>query len=119
LLVKILADENIPKSVVEWLRSVGHDVVRTSEVGLKGVPDRSVIGRADEEDRIILTLDMNFASLYHRMGGFFGVVIVHVHPATPARIKNFLERFSAKIDLREHTKSLIIASEKRVEIIRF
>lgn len=119
MLAKILADENIPKSVVSWLRSVGHDVVRTSEVGLKGAPDRNVIRWSDEEGRIILTLDMDFASLYHQMEGLFGVVIVRVHPATPVRIKKFLERFFAKVDLREHTKSLIIASEKRVEIIRF
>jgi len=117
-LAKILADENIPKSVVGWLRSIGHDVVRTSEVGLKGAPDRDVIGWAEVEGRIILTLDLDFASLYHRMEGLFGVVIVRIYPATPTRIKNFLERFFAKVDLREHAKSLIIASEKRIEIIR-
>jgi predicted nuclease of predicted toxin-antitoxin system len=117
-LAKILADENIPKSVVSWLRSVGHDVVRSSEIGLKGAVDRNVIKRADEEGRVILTLDMDFASLYHQMGGFFGVVIVRVHPATPARIKSFLERVFVKVDLGEHAKSLIIASEKRVQIIR-
>jgi predicted nuclease of predicted toxin-antitoxin system len=117
-LAKILADENIPKSVVSWLRSVGQDVVRSSEVGLKGTTDRNVIRRADEEGRIILTLDMDFASLYHQMGGLFGVVIVRVHPATPAKIKSFLERVFANVDLGEHAKSLIVASEKRVQIIR-
>lgn len=118
-MLKFLADENIPLSVVTWLQSLGHDVVQSSQVGLKGVPDRKIIGHAEGEDRVILTLDTDFASLYHQMKKLFAVVIIRVHPATPPRIKSILEMLFTKVDLKEHTKSLILASQNKVEIIDF
>lgn len=99
-MARILADENIPKSIATWLQSIGYDTVRTSEVGLKGAADSRILEYAKAEDRIILTLDLDFASPYYRMGGLFSVIIIRLHPATPDRIKNLLERFLAKIDLK-------------------
>lgn len=42
-MVRILVDENIPMSVMKWLQEKGHDVVRVSQVGLKGERDEVVI----------------------------------------------------------------------------
>jgi len=35
-MAKLLVDENIPLSVMKWLKEEGRDVVRVSQVGLKG-----------------------------------------------------------------------------------
>jgi len=41
-LIRVLIDENVPVSVIEWLKNRGLSVQRISEVGLKGVNDEEV-----------------------------------------------------------------------------
>lgn len=57
--MRFLADENFPRSIVEFLRHQGHDVLwaRTSFPGLN---DRLLLERAEAENRIVVTLDKDF-----------------------------------------------------------
>jgi predicted nuclease of predicted toxin-antitoxin system len=43
-LPKILADENIPLSAMEWLKRKGFTVLRVSEINLKGAKDNIIAG---------------------------------------------------------------------------
>ena len=45
---------------MKWLQEEGYDVVRVSQVGLKGEKDEVVIDFARKERRVILTLDLDF-----------------------------------------------------------
>jgi hypothetical protein len=54
---RILADENIERATVKYLRTLDHDVERlddVTELGL-GAEDRLIARYAREEDRLILT----------------------------------------------------------------
>ena len=57
--MRILADENFPRPVVESLRNRDHDVIwaRTDCPGLK---DRALLERAEAEGRVVMTLDKDF-----------------------------------------------------------
>ena len=57
--MRILADENFPRPIVENLRKQDHDVLwaRTDCPGLK---DRTLLERAEAEGRVVLTLDKDF-----------------------------------------------------------
>lgn len=58
----ILADENVERATINYLRKLGHDVERLEEVpelGL-GADDSSIIAHAREHDRLILTQDDDF-----------------------------------------------------------
>ena len=63
--MRILADEDVAGPLVTWLRSEGHDLIWMAEVG-PGADDASVIGRAMEQDRVILTQDRDFGELVFR-----------------------------------------------------
>ncbi|RLE78646.1 MAG: hypothetical protein DRJ51_09185 [Thermoprotei archaeon] len=108
---RFLADENIPVSVVRWLREKGFDVIRIPEIGLKGASDEKVIDYARKENRIILTLDLDFAYMYN-FSRDFTVVVVRARPATPENIKTLLEKALVKIDFSRLEKGLIIISRK-------
>jgi predicted nuclease of predicted toxin-antitoxin system len=59
---RILADENIERATVNYLRKLGHDVERlddVEELGL-GAGDESIVRYAREHDRLILTQDDDF-----------------------------------------------------------
>ena len=46
---RILTDENVSPRVVAFFRANGYDVVDIKELGLFGLPDREVLGRAHAE----------------------------------------------------------------------
>ena len=59
---RILADENVERATVNYLRTLGHDVERHDDVvelGV-GVEDASIARYARERDRLILTQDDDF-----------------------------------------------------------
>ena len=52
--MRFLADENIHADLVAWLRSGGHDVSYAAET-MPSEPDDSVLRRAREEGRVVVT----------------------------------------------------------------
>mgnify|MGYP006308446339 CR=1 FL=1 len=61
--MKFLADMGISPRTVEWLRQQGYDAVHLIEEGLKRLPDEDIIQKARAENRIILTIDLDFGYL--------------------------------------------------------
>ena len=61
--MKFLADMGISLRTVEWLRQLGHDVVHLRDKGLQKLPDDEILELAGIEQRIILTIDLDFAQL--------------------------------------------------------
>ncbi|WP_019509550.1 DUF5615 family PIN-like protein [Pleurocapsa sp. PCC 7319] len=61
--MKFLADMGISLRTVEWLRQLGHDVVHLRDRGLQKLPDAQILALALVEQRIILTIDLDFAQL--------------------------------------------------------
>jgi predicted nuclease of predicted toxin-antitoxin system len=61
--MRLLADMHISPRTVEFLRTLGHDVVRVSEILLPQASDETIVSRADEHGRIILTQDLDFSAI--------------------------------------------------------
>lgn len=57
---KLLANENIPRSLVNMLKNMGIDIVWLGESNERGLSDTQVITRANNENRVILTRDKDF-----------------------------------------------------------
>jgi predicted nuclease of predicted toxin-antitoxin system len=64
--VKLLADECCDAALVEALRGEGHDVLYAAE-SLQGSPDLVILGRAFEEQRLLVTEDKDFGELVYRL----------------------------------------------------
>ena len=60
--MKLFADENLEKEVVEILRRHGHDVATLSP-GSTGADDPEVLAVATSEHRVFVTNDKDFAEL--------------------------------------------------------
>ena len=58
--MKLLADENIDRPVVEKLRDKGLEVVSVDE-DLKGASDRKVLKKSSDEGLVILSFDSDFS----------------------------------------------------------
>lgn len=83
--MRLLADEGVEARVVERLRDEGHDVDYVAELS-PGVSDDEVLGRADEDGRILITVDKDFGELVFRMGRVStGVLLLRLAGSPPPR----------------------------------
>jgi predicted nuclease of predicted toxin-antitoxin system len=60
--VRIYADENVALSVIDHLRSCGHDIVRIAPSDLSAA-DPAVLDLASNDQRTLLTFDSDFGKL--------------------------------------------------------
>ena len=64
--MKFLADENFDKPVIEALRKSGLDVLSATE-NFPSVDDQTILNKANQEERILLTCDKDFGELIYRL----------------------------------------------------
>lgn len=56
-MVRLYADEQFPRQVVELLSALGHDVLTVQQAGNVGLPDEMVLDFATKENRAVLTIN--------------------------------------------------------------
>ena len=74
--MNFLADMGISPRVVEELRRRGHDALHLAEQGLNRMADRDILQKAREENRVLLTHDLDFGELLAASGGNLPSVII-------------------------------------------
>ena len=93
--MRFLADENLPKRVIEILRAGGNDVLWARD-DCPGWTDIALIDLAESDARILLTLDKDFwqIAVQRRIPlEKSGVVLFRVHPATSENLTPLLRAF--------------------------
>lgn len=93
--MRLLADENFPKPIVEALRAEDHDVL-WARTDLAGTSDIALLDRAESEARIVMTLDKDFWQIAVQRRSpleLSGVVLLRVHPATPEKLAPLVRTF--------------------------
>lgn len=86
-----LADENIPRSAIAFLRSRGEDTVAIAELS-PSIPDAAVIQVARAQDRILLSFDRDHGDLIfgHATAPPRAVVYLRLEPPNPEILQALL-----------------------------
>ena len=90
-----LADMGVSRSVVEWLRSEGHDAIHLREEGLQKLSDPGIFQKGGMEDRVILTFDLGFGEL---IASSRQTVSVIVYRLRNARARHQVERLRTVLE---------------------
>lgn len=61
-MIKLLADENVPRGLVYLIREQGVDIVRLQDLKARGISDKELIDMSNRLGRAILTRDQDFTS---------------------------------------------------------
>ena len=80
-MLKLLADENIPKRLVRLLLERGLDVIRLIDLGKRGINDLEVIELANSQDRAILTRDSDYTQPQLLCKTEHGIVFIAYNPS--------------------------------------
>jgi len=84
-------EENLSRSVGGLFRGAGHEAVTVHDQGLRGAPDEEVFNVSAREDRVLVTLDRDFAQvLRFPPEASAGIIIIEIGPR--ASHQTLLER---------------------------
>ena len=106
--MRLLADENFPRLVVEELRSRGHKVMWVSEER-PGISDSEVLTFATTAKRLLITFDKeDFGELIFRnkRKAPFGIILFRLPQNTPERTQTIITKLESRADWAGHFSTI-------------
>jgi len=92
--MRILADQDVYRASVDFLRSVGQQVSLAGEFGLNRASDEELLRRAAKEELVLLTRDKGFGAIVSLIEwDHEGVILLRVEPGTVNAVHEELRKF--------------------------
>jgi predicted nuclease of predicted toxin-antitoxin system len=113
--MRILADENVTRTVIAGLRAKGHDVLSVKE-SMRGEKDEAILARAQTEKRVVLTHDKDFGELAYRISlpSESGVILLRLSGIDPnADNERALAAIESRTDWEGHFS---VITEDRIRV---
>ena len=116
--MRFLADINIPQSVIKELTKLDNDVFDLKKFSLE-VKDVDIIKMAQEESRVILTLDKDFIVLTQFPKYQVPTIVIRLKKQNPVQVLKYLIQLlkNQKADVIQ--KSLTIITEESADSNQF
>lgn len=115
--MKIKLDENMPHALADLLRAAKHDVETVHEENLSGEEDSIILKKATEENRILITFDLDFGDIRSfPLGTHAGIVVFRIQDQRWSVLKKPAERLIASGRLQHLSHGLAIVDEKRMRM---
>lgn len=117
--MKVKLDENLPRSLIDVLRSAGHVADGVTDEGLGGADDQTVFASAQETGRLLLTLDRGFADIRrYEPGTHVGIVVLRLPDQSAPAVIGAVRRLMARHDLQDLSGTIAIVEPVRLRIRR-
>jgi predicted nuclease of predicted toxin-antitoxin system len=106
-------------TTVQALRDRGYDAIHLRELGLQKLPDDQILMKARDENRIVLTFDLDFGDLLAASGGDTpSVVLFRMRNQTPGAVTpRLLEILETCTDILD-AGALIVVEDQRYRVRR-
>lgn len=115
--MKLFLDENISPLHARELRADGYAALAVVEAGLSGASDECILDFAVKEDRILVTLDADFANILRFPAEHTpGLVRLRVHPPTEQAIRDTLRQTLLVLKNIELRGRLAIVEPNKIRI---
>jgi predicted nuclease of predicted toxin-antitoxin system len=101
--MKFLADMGISKKTILFLRSQGHDAIHLAEQSMQKAQDPVILLKARQEDRVLLTHDLDFSDLVAASGETLpSVITFRLRDMRPENVNLYLKNL-----LDSHSDALL------------
>jgi len=112
--MRFLADMGVAQSVVTWLKSHENDAVHLKDEGLQRLPDSEILQKAIEENRILLTFDLDFGEIIaHSAERNVSVIVFRLHNTRAQNVMQRLETVLAESQNALERGAIISVEEDR------
>lgn len=115
--MRIKLDENLPTTLADELRALGHDADTVPEESLAGHKDADVWHAAQSAGRFLVTQDLDFSDIRaFRPGTHAGVMLVRLSEPSRTRLRlRVLEAFRAG-DAARFPSAFVVLSDHKLRI---
>jgi predicted nuclease of predicted toxin-antitoxin system len=115
--MKLKLDENISRHLKPVLAELGHDVLTAADENLLSHPDTEIAHAAKNEQRILLTLDVEFADLRkYPPGSHPGVILFRPLSLSPLSVNAFITGFIRRTDLGKLAACVAVVDPVHVRV---
>jgi predicted nuclease of predicted toxin-antitoxin system len=115
--MKFKVDENLPIEVAQLLRTGGHDALTVDEQLLGGRMDRVIAQICQQEERIIITIDLDFADIRaYPPENFPGLIVLRLKRQDKFSVMETLRRLLPLLEREPVRQRLWIVEEDRIRI---
>ena len=119
--MKFLLDENISPKTAKFIKSLDYDVKTLEDFKMIGCENGEVVKLAMKENRMIITLDMEFGYRFYFLNRRkIGMILLRLKDLRVENVNRVLESLFKKIknEKKRLGKNLIIVEEEGYRIIR-
>jgi predicted nuclease of predicted toxin-antitoxin system len=115
--MKIKTDENIPKEACEILRNEGYDALSVWEQNLGGHPDSDISTVCRAEERILITLDTDFANIIaYPPDEHNGMIVIRTMDQSKPIVMNYIRRIADFMRSESPDRRLWIVDADRLRV---
>jgi predicted nuclease of predicted toxin-antitoxin system len=117
--MKVKLDENVSSHAAAPLRAFGHDVDSVFEERLSGADDATVWAAAQREQRLLVTLDLDFSDVRKFMPGtHFGIILLRLRDPSRRAVEDRVLSLFRNGDVVSWQGCFVVATDHRVRVIR-
>lgn len=115
--MKFKVDENLPVEVAQRLREAGYDALTVLEQQMGGEADTTLAVVCQEEERVILTLDLDFADIRaYPPHEYAGLIVLRLERQDKLHVLAVVERLIAAFKVETVAQMLWVVDERRIRI---
>jgi len=110
-------DENVPLKVVKEFELHGFDVATVYDENLQGCDDDEIMGRCKVEERILITLDLDFSNvLLYPPKESFGIIVLRPLSQSIDCIIDLVKKLLKKLEFKIPVGKLWIVEENKIRV---
>lgn len=117
--MRFLVDVCVDVGVREWLYGEGHDAIHLRDEGLQKLPNGRIFVRADEERRIIVTIDLDFGEILSLSGDrIVSTIVFRLRDTRPQSLISRLRAILPEIEPDLAQGAIVIVEPARCRVRR-
>ncbi len=115
--MKFKIDENLPVEFAELLQNAGYDAMTVHQQNLKGEKDPILLDICQQENRILVTLDLDFSDIRnYPPEKFLGIIVLRANRQDKPYLMSIFQQAIPLLNQEPIIHRLWIVEEKRIRI---
>jgi len=115
--LRFKTDENLPLEAVVLLRSAGYDAMSVFDQSLVGARDEDIAHVCQQERRVLITLDLDFADIRtYPPSEHSGIIVLRIHSQGRSEVVDVLRRVIRFLESHSCSKNLWIVDNNRIRV---